>query len=244
MNRSLRRAMVGLLLLLAAAAPAAGTELFVTGPDGAAVTLDGEPLGLLPFDDSIEIIAGPHRLEATLRGAHPHARDLEVAEGEVAHVHLRMQAMSRTSAALSSLALAGSGQRQTGRPLLGWALTGVEVVGLLTALTSDLQVQNHRDDYRLALAEYRTALDPGEIERLQAEAQGYFDDMESAADRRALGFKVAAAAVVVSALDAWLRFPSLDADVDLSVAGPLAGRPAAAEAPTAPTTRIAFTIGF
>lgn len=216
MNRScLRHALPALLALCTvAAAPTTAAELTLTGPDGADVTLNGEPVGTLPLFEPLDLAIGEYMLAATLPGAHDIVRDLTIVdEGEILELHLRFTPMSRTTAMVSSIILAGSGQRQIGRDRLGWILTGAEMAGLLTALAGELQISNHESDYLRAMESYDNAVTPEAIAHWRAQADHHHDSMTSAADRRDLALMVAAGAVLVSVADAWLSFPSLDADV-------------------------------
>ncbi len=216
MNRSsLRHVLPALLVLCAvAAAPATAAELTLTGPDGARVSLNGDPVGTLPLFEPLDIAIGEYLVEATLPGAHDIVRELTVVEeGEVLALHLRFTPMSRTTAVVSSLLLAGSGQRQIGRDRLGWILTGAEVAGLLTALAGELQISNHESDYLRSMEAYNNAVTPDAIAHWRAQADHHHDSMTSAADRRDLALMLAAGAVLVSVVDSWLSFPSLDADL-------------------------------
>jgi hypothetical protein len=210
------RSMCGRVLLttatlLALALPAASATLVITGTPGAQVTLDGQVVGTLPLDGPLTVPLGRHDIAADLPGMLPIAREI-IAESELHEfrLHLRMTPMSRTSAVTRSLMLAGSGQRYEGRTRMGWVLTGVEVGGLLTALLSDLMAQNHKDDYLLARDDYNNAFVADDLDYYRALMDDKYDAMTGALDRRNIALAAAAGAVIVSVLDAWLRFPSAE----------------------------------
>ena len=247
MNRPKLRGPNPTILVLVAAilstAPASAATLDLSGPAGAVVTLDGEPLGVMPLQAPIEIGMGEHRITSTLTGAHTFDTVLQIIDdAQIVHLQVRFIPLSRWRAATSSLLLAGSGQRYESRPRMGAALTGIEVVGLLSALMSELQVQNSRDDYLLARDAYAGAVSSTEINRWRTAAATSHDDMLRAADRRDLGLAVAVGAVAVSVLDAWFRFPALDAGVDLKTVGPFDST--RAPAGLAPRAHVALTLNF
>jgi len=200
-----------MLALLALATPAAGATLLLTGTPGAQVVIDGEAVGALPLDGPVALSDGWHSVTAERKGMLDMHRKF-VAEGEyqVIRMHLRLTPMSRRHAVVQSLVLAGAGQRYEGRPLLGWILTGVEVGGLLTALVSDLSAQNSKDEYLLALADYNDAFLPEDIAYYRAHVADKHGNLQDALNLRNAALAAAAGAVVVSALDAFLRFPSAD----------------------------------
>lgn len=225
---TLRRVLAPAALAFVLAGPAAGATLLLTGTPGAAVMLDGRDLGRLPMD-ALTVAAGAHTLSAKLHGMLPLDIEVRIDEEEaLIRQHLRLQPLSRRDAVVYSLVLAGLGQRYEDRPVLGWALTVAEAGGLLTALAAELALQNHRDDYNLAMANYRQAMLPAEISAFRAQAADAWAAADDAAGLRDTAVTVAVGAVVVSVLDAWLRFPGLD-----SGAGP---------AP-APPTELAASVG-
>ncbi|MBU0740885.1 hypothetical protein KKA85_10240, partial [bacterium] len=173
--------------------------------------IDGADAGPLPLDAPVALADGWHTVTAELPGMLPMRRKF-VAEGahQTIRLHLRLMPMSRKFAALQSLMLAGSGQRYVGRPTLGWILTGVEVGGLLTALVADMNAQNRKDEYLLALDAYGAAFLPDDLAYYRTRAEDKHAGMRSALDLRNAALAAAAGAVAVSVLDAWLRFPSAE----------------------------------
>ena len=216
------RALVRVLCLLAclavfapvrAASPAddASVLVTVTGPAGATLLLDGAPAGELPLAAPLRVSPGPHELTATLAGMRPWRRRFVADEETSWRFHVPPLPLSRREAVLGSLLLAGSGQRYLGRHRLGWILTGAELTGALAGILGEISFQNHRDDYLTALADYRQAVNQEEIARLHRQVQDEYDRMDDARSLRDAGWTMAAAAVAISVLDAWLRFPRLEA---------------------------------
>jgi hypothetical protein len=181
---------------------------------------------------------GIHTLKATLGGMQDHATVLRIGEpDQMARVELRMRPLSRKDVALGGLLLAGQGQRDLGRDRLGWALTAAELGGLVAALYGEVVVQNSRDEYVLAMANYNEALTPADIAYYRELARDKLDSSESAASLRDAGLALAAGAVVVGLLDSMLRFPSLETG-----AGPL---PVALNSgPADPAAHIAWTLSW
>ncbi len=211
-SRSMRgRMLLTTTVLLALALPATGATLVITGSPGAQVTVDGQPVGTLPLDSPLTVTLGRHTVAAERPGMVPMEREI-IAESDLHtfRLHLRLTPLSRKSAVLRSVMLAGSGQRYEGRRTLGLALTGVEVGGLLTALLSDMFAQNYKDEYLLALDDYENAFVTADLEYYKELMNEKHDSMSSALDLRNVALAAAAGAVVVSVLDAWLRFPTAE----------------------------------
>lgn len=230
------------LVLIGGAVDAAAVDVEVIGPEGAALFVDGEPVGMLPLDAPLQLRRGDHVLEARLRGASTLRRPLTVGRrtSDPHTVHLHMSPLSRRTAVLSSLLLAGQGQRYVERPRLGWALTAAEAAGLLAALVGDTRLGNHKNDYAIARAEYEAAVTPDAIAATRAEVQRLSSAMSDDASLRDTGLTVAVAAVAVSVLDVLLRFPGLDGDVNLETVGPLDS----AAAGGAPGLRLGWNLNF
>lgn len=187
-------------------------QLELEGPPGAVVTLSGRELGALPLPGPVPLTTGEHPLVARCRGYVPFERSLLIQEdGERMRLRLRMTALSRRDAVLYSLSLAGLGQHYVGRPLLGWTLTALEVGGVVAAIGGELAYTNHRSDYLVLYDVYRNAIGEEDLLAKRAAADKAWRDMENAESLRDTGLLVAASAVVVSVLDAWLRFPAVAA---------------------------------
>ena len=205
------RALLATLVLMALALPALGGTLYLTGTPGARVTVDGRDVGTLPLDGPLILEAGRHDIVAVRPGLETMAVEV-VAETEtqVLNLHLRLTPLSRRTAVTQSLMLAGSGQRYEGRPTLGWILTGVEAAGLLTALLSEMTAQNHEDEYLLARQMYEESFDADDLAYYKAKMLDEHDSLTRALDLRDAALLAAGGAVVVSVLDALLRFPSAE----------------------------------
>lgn len=214
--------------------PGAGL-LELEGPPGAVVTLSGRELGTLPLPGPVPLTTGEHALTARCRGYVPFERALLIQEdGERMRLRLRMTTLSRRDAVLYSLALAGLGQHYVGRPLLGWTLTALEVGGVAAAIGGELAYTNHRSDYLVLYDAYRNAIGEEDLLAKRAAADKAWRDMENAESLRDTGLLVAAGAVVVSVLDAWLRFPAVAAG-----AGPVPVQRSALDAPGGPAGALA-----
>ncbi len=205
------RALLATLALMALALPAMGGTLFLTGTPGARVTIDGQDVGTLPLDGPLTLELGRHDVVAALPGMETMAVEV-IAETEthVLNLHLRLTPLSRRTAVTQSLMLAGSGQRYEGRPTLGWILTGIEAAGLLTALLSEMSAQNHEDEYLLARQLYEESFDANDLAHYKAQMLDEHDSLTRALDLRNAALLAAGGAVLVSVLDAWLRFPSAE----------------------------------
>jgi hypothetical protein len=202
-------ALVASLLLAAAAAAPAATVQFA-GPEGAQVRLDGRDLGLLPLA-AVDLPAGVYEIGCRKRGY----EDLETmlvvgARDESLHLNLRLLPLQRGRAVTGSLLYAGLGQWYSGATLRGWIYFLGETGGLLTAIAGELQRANFRDDYLTYKARYDSSIVQDDIAFYKQQADQAYDDMLEMEDLRNTGLYVAAGAYVVSLLDAWLLFPSVD----------------------------------
>jgi hypothetical protein len=204
--------------------PAAAATLELLGPDGAAVQVNGQSVGVFPLAEALILRPGEYVVTCRRRGCIPF-EDTVVLQDDEDRIRLRVRLipLNRTTAVTSSLLLAGLGQHYEGRPIEGWLMTAVEIGGLVTALSGEATYLNRRDDYELLLDDYRRAVSELEILRLRGEAEEMFARMKDAEDQRDTGLLVAAGAVVVSVLDAWLRFPSVEAGPGTVVPAQAAG---------------------
>jgi hypothetical protein len=209
-------AVLALMLGATAATTAAAATLEVDGPVGAAVTVDGAPIGRLPLGSPVALEPGLHVVTCALRGCELFTADVLIVQESAAHrLCARLIPLRRRDGVLFSLVFAGLGQRHIGRPTLGWALTGIEAGGLVAGLAGELSLRNRRDDYVVLYDAYLGAITDEEIAARRAEAEAAWNQMEDAESLRRTGLLVAAGAVVVSVLDAWLRFPSLETGAGL-----------------------------
>lgn len=229
---------VALLLGAAAATTAAAATLEIEGPAGAAVTVDGAPTGRLPLASPIALEPGLHQVTCALRGCEPFMADVLITQESAAHrLCARLIPLRRRDGVLYSFVFAGLGQRHIGRPALGWALTGLEAGGLVAGLAGELSLRNRRDDYAVFYDAYRNAITDEEIAARRAAAEAAWSRVEDAESLRRTGLLVAAGAVAVSVLDAWLRFPSLEAGAGLLPT-------AATTATTAPASGAALHVAW
>lgn len=221
MKPTLRAAIAIAALLPCLGGTAGAATLLLDGTPGAAVKLDGVVIGRLPIDRPLTLAAGEHVLEAVRRGMMPFKTTVRIeAEDTVAREYVRMTPLRRRDAVGYSMVLAGLGQRYEGRRTLGWLLSAVEVGGLGTALVAEISRSNHNDDYILAMDGYRRAVLPDDVARYRTEAEDARTKAVDAADLRDTALIAAGGAVALSILDAWLRFPSLDAGAGPAPVGP------------------------
>jgi hypothetical protein len=140
------------------------------------------------------------------------------------------------------------GQHYVERHKLGWAFTVAEVGAVVVAGLAQLSFEQSEDDYNEARERYENLLDPDEIEAAQADAESAYDDMGSAESMRNAALLVAGAAVLASALDAWIRFPQVDLALGDSPAGAAGvgtgSSHAAAAAPWAGSAMASGNVGF
>jgi hypothetical protein len=151
--------------------------------------------------------------------------------GETRRLQMRLIPLRRRDAVLYSFVLAGLGENYVGRPLPGYLLTAAEIGGLLGGLAGQLAYDNHRSDYLVLYDAYRHAVSEEDVAATRAQAEKAWNDLRSAESLRNTGLLVAAGAVVVGALDVWLRFPS----VDIGPGRPMAPVEAQHAAPLDPT---------
>jgi hypothetical protein len=210
------RGYAGLLLLILLLAGLAAGEgraatVYLTGPAGATVRLDGRDLGTFPLEGPLALAPGTYSLHSTLRGFRSYEESLSVVDDRTELTwQIRMLPMRRRTALTSGLLLAGLGQHYLGRPRMGYLLNALELSGLVTALVGEFSYQNHHDDYVLLRADYRTAVTETNIARLRKAMDESYAQMADAERLRNLGLYVAGGAVIVGLLDAWLRFPTLE----------------------------------
>jgi len=224
------RALLGVCLavclagaLAPAAAPAATLQL--VGPPGARIALDDHPLGMLPLQGDLELAPGVYRVTCELRGHQDLEQVVVLSEPDSwLHVRLRPVPVRRGAVIGSSLIFAGLGQWHGGATWRGWLYFLGEAGGLATAIAGEVQRATAKDDYEIALASYRSALDDQEIAFWRAKSDAAYQDVQDYEDLRNTGLLIAAGSWVVSLLDAWLLVPAVDAGPGLVPPGaPRAG---------------------
>ncbi len=246
-RRTLRCALLSFALLLAATASAASepsaATLMIEGVPGVSVFIDDAPRGELPLSGPLTLEPGLHLVRAEQRGMMTLDREILLSAGDLVRLQLRLTPLSRKDAVLYSALLAGTGQRYLGREKLGWALTAAEVGGALTALVAEMNYRNHRDDYLLAADNYDSAVGSDDIEFWRNKTDETWDDMESAESLRNAALAVAAGAVVLGVLDAWLRFPGIEAGPGPALP-PSAIAGCGSRGPGEPGARLAWRFSF
>ena len=209
--RPFRAVALSCFLLLALAAVASAATVQLSGPAGASVRLAGSDLGLMPLDAPLELSPGVYEIEAKKRGYESFKHILVVRDADQwVHVELRLLPLKRSNAVKGSLVYAGLGQFYSGAKFRGWIYFLGETGGLLTAIAGEMQRSNYAEDYTNFKAQYDISTTPSEIERFKHLADQSYADMESMEDLRNTGLMVAAGSYVLSLLDAWLLFPSVD----------------------------------
>ncbi|MBU8872071.1 MAG: PEGA domain-containing protein [Gemmatimonadales bacterium] len=203
--------LTSLLVLPGTGAGAATVEL--AGPSGSEVFLDGEAIGFLPFSKSLELEPGEYLLRCELPGHQPFEMMVHLLAAEDQRVIMaRLMPLSRRTACASNLVFAGMGQHYTGQNLRGWIYNALEIGGLLTALTAELQRSNYRKDYLLLYEKYEQQINFGESSNnYRQETLDAYTDMEDMEQLRDTGFLVAGSAIALSILDSLLLFPSFEA---------------------------------
>jgi hypothetical protein len=96
-------------------------------PEGALVTIDGEPAGLAPVER--RLVAGPHRLALTLDGFASEQRSIELGRGRMLELHVKLARLG--------LAPAAAGQRKPSP--LNWIVGGALVLAAAPALVISLR---------------------------------------------------------------------------------------------------------
>lgn len=196
--------------LAASGQPAQAGLVHFSGPVGATVRIDGRDLGVLPLAPQ-RLPVGVYEVECRARGHEPLTQSVLVPEGDAAvHLRLRPLMLRRSRALTGSLLYAGLGQWYSGARWRGWAYFTGETVGLLTALTGELGRVTKKDDYTNALRTYEQAVEPDQIAFWRRQTAQAYQDLSDMEDLRDTGLMIAGGAWVLSLLDAWLLFPSVD----------------------------------
>jgi hypothetical protein len=202
---------LAILLVTALATPAAAATLRISGPPGGTVAVNGHPVGVLPLAAALDLPRGTYTVTCEARGYQDFSGTVVLGEDDAwSQLHVRPERLSRATAVRSNLVFAGSGQRYLGQGWRGWIYTLTEAGGLVTALAGESRRVGYRDDFRLYEAQYNTAISPGEITRYRTLTLQAHADMDDAAQLRNTGLLVAAGAIVVSMIDAYLFFPGVD----------------------------------
>jgi len=232
-----RRAMSRLLLaacVLAAlgvgdrASPAHAATLRLRGPSGARVQVDGRDRGRLPLAGPLELKPGRHELRCSLAGHVSQVEWIDLPSADDAlSLELQLLPRSRVAATGYSLLVAGLGQHYESRHRMGWTYLALQLGAAAAATLGELQMRDKRDSYETLYAQYQSAFNQQQaIARREAVSAAY-DDMKRAQSLRNVGLVAVVGVAVLSAVDAWWRFPQGPVQVDLRVGasgGPEPGR--------------------
>lgn len=202
---------LAVLFMVAAIQPAAAATLRISGPPGGTLKVNGHEIGSLPLSAPLELPRGIYDVSYEARGFQDFSEVVVLGEDDAwSHLQVRPVRLSRSAAVRGNLLFAGVGQHYMGHGWRGWIYTAAEAGGLLAALGGEIQRGQYSDDYKLYKAQYDAAISPGEIQRYRGLAVQAYGDMQDAADRRDASLLLAAGAVVVSMLDAFIFFPGAD----------------------------------
>ncbi len=205
------RYLVPVLILFLGAGAAAAATLAVTGPAGGTLAVDGHRLGSLPLAQPLELGRGTYTVTFTAPGYHDFSQTVVLADdADWVYLRIRPERIQRSHAVTNNLVFAGLGQMSMGARWRGWIYAAAEAGGLVTAAISESQRQTYRDDYILYKAEYDGTIDPDVLDHYHALSNQAYQDMQDATNLRNTGLLVAAGAIAVSMLDAFLLFPHAD----------------------------------
>jgi len=197
----------GLALMGICVATAAwGQSLWVEGPAGARVVVDGETVATLPMDARHPLDAGLHLIRCELPGHVGFEDRLTLDPGQDLELLVSLLPLRRRVAVGSSLLLAGSGHHYLGRSGRGWTLMGIQVAAGAGALLADTLMKERREDHVEALEAYRAAFDETELLRLRQEADDAYSSMETWQTWRRVALGAVVGVAVLSAVDAWIQF--------------------------------------
>lgn len=213
--------------VLSVAPLARAATVDIEGPAGAEVLIDGELRGVLPLSGPLELPHGQLMiLEVRRQGYVTHTQQLLLRASTTAMtVSVEMLTLSRRTATVSSLLLAGTGQFYQARPTAGWIQMGLQVTAWGSALYGELLFQDRRDSYEQLDQQYREALAPSDIATIREERETAWNELEDARLWRNVSLGAVALLAAYSAFDAWrghgrfystLETPSQSADGSLS----------------------------
>lgn len=196
---------LALLILFCQVPDLSAATLLVTGPAGAEVLIDGAPSGTLPLPAPLVLPHGQVMiLQVRLPGFVTHEQQVFLLGPTTdLTVNVQLLRMSKRTAVVSSLLLAGSGQFYQGRVNSGWIQMSLQVAAWGSALYGEYQFQNRRDTYEQLDQDYEEALAPSEIAELRDERDAAFSDVEDAKLWRNVSLGAVAAIALYSAFDAW-----------------------------------------
>jgi hypothetical protein len=197
-------AAAGICLLLFCPLASNAATVFVEGPAGASVEINGESFGELPWDEARELGQGPHFLRVRLSGHLDFESELSVSgDDDNAYVVAELLPLDRNIAAVSSLFLAGLGQHYQGRKIWGWGFMAAQLASVGVAVLAEDQFKSHRADFERAQLAYDNAISEPVFRAEAAKMAAAWTEMEDAETLRDIALYSAVGIAVVSAIEAW-----------------------------------------
>lgn len=210
-RRWIRRGLLPVILLLLGATGAGAATLEIAGPDGTAVSVNGQAMGFLPLAGQLKLRAGEYQIKAELPGHKPFKADVRLkSDTDWQRLQIRLVPYSKGTAWRSNLLFAGLGQHYLDKPAKGYIFNVLEAGGLLTALAAELRRSNDQDDYQLLKARYDAAINASDIAYYKEKSEDTYAHMQDMESLRNTGLLVAAGAIGLSVLDAIVFFPSVE----------------------------------
>lgn len=205
-----------LLLSMVPWSAASAALVEIVGPPETGVYLEGERIGTLPLSQPLEFERGDYSLEFRLPG-HVVGRERVRVREDSAEILLQIDLLplSRWRSVGYSAVLGGLGQLYQRRTKTGWTMMGLQVAAVSVAAWAETEFQSHQDDFEIADGKYFDAISPSEIERLRAERDAAYDDMETSETIRNAAIAGAVAVGVWSVLDAWWGFDDLTVEAEM-----------------------------
>lgn len=205
------------LLGICVATGASGQTLWVDGPDGARVVVDGQSFATLPMVGPRPIEPGLHLIQCDLPGHVRFEDRLTLGAGQDLELLVTLLPLKRRAAVGYSLLLAGTGHHYLGRSGRGWTLMGLQVAAGAGAFLADVVMKDRREDHVEALEAYNRAFDEDEIQRLRQEADDAYSGMETAQTWRRVALGAVVGVAVLAAVDAWFQFDRVVASPHVTV---------------------------
>jgi len=190
---------------------AGAATLDLAGPDGAAISVNGQAMGFLPLSNQLNLRAGAYEIRAELPGHQPFTATVRLKSDEDwQRLQIRPVPYNKGTAWRSNLLFAGLGQHYLDKPVKGYTFNLLEAGGLLVALAAELQRSNDIQDYQLLMDRYNSAINAGDIEYYKVKSQESYDHMQDMESLRNTGLLVAGGAIALSVLDAVFFFPAVE----------------------------------
>jgi len=206
-----KRGLLPVILLLLTAGAAGAATLELTGPDGTAISVNGQAMGFLPLSGQLDLRAGAYDIRAELPGHQPFTATVRLKnETDWQRLQIRLVPYNKGTAWRSNLLFAGLGQHYLDKPVKGYTFNALEAGGLLVALAAELQRSNDKQDYQLLMGRYNAAINATDIEYYRIKSQETYDHMQDMESLRNTGLLVAGGAIALSVLDAIFFFPAVE----------------------------------